>query len=136
MLNTHPPGHSLRADDASQTSSESDRSSTERAFVLDERDGRAHGTERDNKRPRVDSMSSRLTIERVSEAGSRGSSGELQDERAESAAVRREPVTTLAELSKRGVMVRSSRRLTLSLVGLRFAKAAAWCTNCGAVRCC
>ncbi|CAM9484058.1 unnamed protein product, partial [Laminaria digitata] len=42
---------------------------------------------------------------------------------------------TLGEMCKRGVLVRASRRITcMSVVGVKFAKAATWCRNCGMVR--
>ena len=41
---------------------------------------------------------------------------------------------TLGEMCKRGVLVRASRRITcISVVGVKFAKAATWCRNCGMV---
>lgn len=41
---------------------------------------------------------------------------------------------TLGEMCKRGVLVRATRRITcMSVVGVKFAKAATWCRNCGMV---
>lgn len=65
----------------------------------------------------------------------RGSTPDPRPQAVAPVAVAASPIT-LGSMCKRGLLVRATRTFScLSVVGVRFAKAATWCNNCGLVSC-